>query len=75
MTKEDVDKLLKLPAEERLEIAQALWDSVEPEDEVRFLALPDWQRPILEERLADLDRHPDDEQPWDEIKEELWPRH
>jgi putative addiction module component (TIGR02574 family) len=75
MTKEDVDKLLKLPAEERLEIAQALWDSVEPEDEVRFLSLPDWQRLILEERLADLDRHPDDEQPWDEIKEELWPRH
>jgi putative addiction module component (TIGR02574 family) len=74
MTGEEVKKLLQLPAEERLEIAQVLWNSVEPEDEVRFLSLPEWQRRILRERLVDLDRHPDDEQPWNEIKEELWPR-
>ena len=73
MTREEVKKLLDLPAEERLEIAQVLWNSVEPEDEARYLSLPDWQRRILEERLADLDRNPDDEQPCDEIKEELWP--
>ena len=65
----------RLSIPERIALAQALWDSVEPEDEVRFLSLPDWQRVILEERLADLERHPEDEQPWDEIKEELWPRH
>ena len=74
MTSEEVNKLLKLSPEERLEIAQVLWNSVEPEDEARYLSLPDWQRGILQERLADLDRNPDDEQPWDEIKEELWPR-
>ena len=74
MTKNEVDKLLKLPAEERLEIAQVLWNSVDPEDEARFLCLPDWQRRILQDRLADLERNPDDEQPWDQVKEELWPR-
>jgi putative addiction module component (TIGR02574 family) len=74
MTKYDVDKLLKLPVEERLEIAQTLWNSVDLEDEARFLILPDWQRRILQNRLADLDRKPDDEQPWDQVKEELWPR-
>jgi len=74
MTKYDVDKLLKLPAEERLAIAQVLWNSVEPDDEARFLSLPDWQRRILQDRMADLDRNPDDEQPWDHVKEELWPR-
>jgi putative addiction module component (TIGR02574 family) len=74
MTKDEVDKLLKLPAEERLEIAQVLWNSVDPEDEAHFLCLPDWQRRILQERLADLDRNRDDEQPWDEVKEELWPK-
>lgn len=74
MTKYEVDKLLKLPAEERLEIAQILWNSVDPEDEAHFLCLPDWQQCILQERLADLDRNPDDEQPWDQVKEELWPR-
>jgi putative addiction module component (TIGR02574 family) len=73
MTRQVVDKLLQLPAEERLEIAQVLWESVEPEDEVRYLSLPDWQRQILRERLEDLSRSPGDEQPWEEIKEELWP--
>lgn len=73
MTRQEVDKLLQLPAEERLEIAQVLWESVEPEDEVRYLALPDWQRQVLRERLTDLDRNPGDEQPWDEVKAELWP--
>jgi Arc/MetJ-type ribon-helix-helix transcriptional regulator len=38
------------------------------------LSLPEWQKSILRDRLADLDRNPEDEQPWDEIKEELWPR-
>jgi len=41
---------------------------------IRFLSIPDWQRRILEERLEDLDRNPNDEQPWDEVKKELWPR-
>lgn len=48
--------------------------SVDPEDEARFLCLPDWQRRILQDRLADLERNPDDEQPWDQVEEELWPR-
>jgi putative addiction module component (TIGR02574 family) len=74
MTKHEVDMLLKLPAEERLEIAQALWNSVDLEDEARFLSLPDWQRHILQDRLADLTRNPDDEQSWDQVKEELWPK-
>lgn len=74
MTKYDMGKLLTLPAEERLEIAQVLWNSVDLEDEARFLCLPDWQRRILQDRLADLDSNPEDEQPWDEVKEELWPR-
>jgi putative addiction module component (TIGR02574 family) len=71
MTKYDMGELLKLPAEERLEIAQVLWNSVDPEDEARFLNLPDWQQRVLQDRLADLDRNPDDEQPWQEVREEL----
>jgi len=35
--------------------------------------LPDWQRQILDERLADLERNPSDEQTWEEVKAELWP--
>lgn len=73
MTRSDMNALLKLPPEERLEIAQVLWESVEPEDEVRFLSIPEWQRKILEERLEDLRRNPEDEQPWEEVKAEIWP--
>lgn len=50
-----------------------LWESLEPEEEVSFLAIPGWQSQILDERLADLEKHPDDEQTWDEVKAELWP--
>lgn len=74
MAKSHVQDLLKLPAEERLEIAQMLWDSVEPEEEARFLLIPEWQREILKERLEDLDRNPGDEQTWEEVKAEIWPR-
>ncbi|MBW8876301.1 MAG: addiction module protein [Acidobacteria bacterium] len=45
----------------------------EPEDETELESIPDWQRQILEERLADLERNPNDEQTWEEVKAELWP--
>ncbi|HEX7184859.1 MAG TPA: addiction module protein [Thermoanaerobaculia bacterium] len=73
MKKAEIEKLLELPVAERIELAQILWESVEPEDEARFLSIPDWQSRILDERLADLDRNPGDEQTWDEVKAELWP--
>lgn len=64
---------LKLPSEERFELAQILWKSIEPENEVGFLSVPDWQRKTLEERLADLERNPDDEESWEQVKADLWP--
>ena len=66
VTKADLAKLLELPADERLEIADLLWRSVEPEDEARFLSIPAWQREILAQRLADLDENPEDEEPWED---------
>ena len=35
MTKAAVEELLKLPPEERLEITELLWQSVEPQEEPR----------------------------------------
>ncbi len=74
MKSTELQKLLDLPVAERMELAQILWESVEPEDEVRFLSIPDWQRRILDERLADIERNPADEQTWEEVKAELWPK-
>ena len=70
----EIRKLLELPLDERLELAQILWESVEPENEARFLAIPDWQRRILDERLADIECNPAAEQTWEEVKAELWPK-
>jgi putative addiction module component (TIGR02574 family) len=67
----EMKSLLELPAEERLELAQALWDSVEPEDEARFVKLPEWQHEILRERLEDLEKNPDDGQPWEKVRAEM----
>ena len=69
----EIQKLLELPVDERMELARILWESVEPEDETRFLAIPDWQRRILDERLANIERNPNDEQTWEDVKAELWP--
>jgi putative addiction module component (TIGR02574 family) len=74
MKRAEIQKLLDLPADERLELAQILWRSVEPEDEAHFLPIPDWQRRILDERLADIERNPNSEQTWEEVKAELWPK-
>jgi hypothetical protein len=43
----------------------------ETEDEAKFLDIPDWQRRILDERLADFERNPGSEQTWDEVKAEI----
>lgn len=74
MRRAEVQKLLELPVAEKIELAQMLWESIEPEEEASFLAIPGWQRRILDERLADLEEHPEDEQTWDEVKAELWPK-
>lgn len=68
-----VKDLLKLPVEERLAVAQLLWESIEPEDEARFLPIPEWQREILNDRLKDMETNPNDQQDWEEVKAELWP--
>jgi hypothetical protein len=46
-------------------------DDDEPKPEDSFLPIPDWQQQILADRLADLDRNPEDEQTWEEVKAEL----
>jgi hypothetical protein len=41
-------------------------------EEDNFLPIPEWQRKVLEERLADWEHHPEDEQTWEEAKVDLW---
>ncbi|HEY4565200.1 MAG TPA: addiction module protein [Thermoanaerobaculia bacterium] len=70
MTKSQLRReALDLPVEERLELAEALWESVEVT--AQQPPLPDWQRQILDERIAADDADPEAGSPWQEVKQRI----
>jgi putative addiction module component (TIGR02574 family) len=70
MTKAQLKKeALQLPVDERLEIAEAIWESFESTDQE--LPLPDWQRQVLAERMAEDDADPGAGSPWNEVKQRI----
>jgi putative addiction module component (TIGR02574 family) len=56
----------RLSVEDRIDLAQALWDSVS--EEVEQAPLMESQRKELERRLADSIARPEAVTPWEEIK-------
>lgn len=56
----------QLSIDERLELVEALWDSI-----ASSAALTDAQREELDRRLADHRQHPDDVTPWSEVKSSI----
>lgn len=56
----------RLSLEDRLSVAEAIWDSVERE--VESAPLTEAQRAELERRLADSIARPEAVTPWEEIK-------
>ena len=70
MTKTEFQsEALQLPVEDRLELAAALWESLEREPVQP--ALPAWQRAILDQRLAADDAAPEGGSPWEEVKQRI----
>lgn len=59
-------EILQLSVDERLELVEAIWDSIAEVPEA--VRLTDEQRRILDERLEDLRRNPDAGSPWPEVK-------
>ena len=55
-----------LSAEEKIEYVQALWDHIS--SDVDSVPLTDWQKKLLDERLADLEKNPDSSIPWSEVR-------
>jgi putative addiction module component (TIGR02574 family) len=56
----------RLSAEDRLTLAEALWESVAKE--IEQAPLPEAQRQELERRLADSIARPDAVTPWEAVK-------
>jgi putative addiction module component (TIGR02574 family) len=50
-------KIVSLPVEERLEVAEAIWASISGVPDA--LPITDWQREELDRRLAEMDADPD----------------
>lgn len=63
------EEIFELSTEERLHLIETLWDSLPPHD----VPVPDWHKEVLEERLEDHRRNPDDSVSWEEVKKELLP--
>jgi putative addiction module component (TIGR02574 family) len=64
-----LDELLTLPAERRLALIEALWDSLTA-DQIN-VPVPDWHLKLLAERLAEDDATPAAADSWAEIRRRI----
>jgi putative addiction module component (TIGR02574 family) len=70
MTRDEIQStVLALPPEDRRALVDVLWKSLETDPE----PLPEWQRQILDERLAALEAQPDEGSPAQEVEKRVWP--
>ena len=63
--------LLKLPADDRAELAMALWDSLSDDERDRMLDLTDQQRAELDRRWNEHLENPGSAIPWAEVRATL----
>lgn len=71
MNKALLKELLELTPEERIELAEELWDSIEPQDMPPLTAD---QKEEIERRLAEHRRDPGTAITWEEVKARLQSR-
>jgi putative addiction module component (TIGR02574 family) len=60
-------KVTSMSPADRLELIGAVWDTLSPDD----LPVTDAERALLDARLADTEKHPNDQSPWPEVKVRL----
>ena len=65
MSDTDIAEILQLPVEERLRLAQLIWDSVAAD--ASALPLGQAHRAVIDERLAEHEANPDDVATRDEV--------
>lgn len=66
----NLSELLELPPEQRLQLVEAIWDSLVEVPEA--VPVSDDVREELDRRLAAYYADPDSARPWSEIREELF---
>jgi putative addiction module component (TIGR02574 family) len=77
MNKAILDELMQLSPAERLDIAEKLWESVDPDDPnivEDAAALSEEQMQEIRKRIAEHERDPSSAIPWEEVRARLWAR-
>jgi putative addiction module component (TIGR02574 family) len=69
MSRAPIDQILDLPAAERVEIAQRIWESVIEHPEAVLLTQS--QRDELERRWHAFEQNPDEGESWEDVKRSL----
>jgi putative addiction module component (TIGR02574 family) len=69
MSRVPLDQILELPATDRVEIAQLIWESVFEHPEA--VPLTKAQRDELERRWHEFEQNPDEGEPWEDVKRSL----
>jgi putative addiction module component (TIGR02574 family) len=64
------EEIFELSAEARLHLIESLWDSLSPDE----VPVPEGHRELIEQRLEDQRRNPDQSVSWEELEGELFPR-
>jgi putative addiction module component (TIGR02574 family) len=67
MSTDLLEEALRLSARDRLQLIEALWDTLSEED----IPVAPEERVLLDARLVDLEANPDDQSPWPEVKARL----
>ena len=65
-----LEEARKLSPAERLELIDALWDTLEPPG-IDEGSVTVEEREVLDARMADLEANPSDESSWEEVKARL----
>lgn len=61
----------QLSIAERLQLVEDLWDSIAQEADADTLPLTDEEKALLDKRLADYERNPEEGSSWEEVKARL----
>ena len=69
MVKIDMDAIRQMSVPDRVQLAQDIWDSLQPSAEE--LPLTEAQRRIVNERLAEHDADPSTAISWDELQKRV----
>jgi len=59
----------ELSIEEKIDYVQSLWDHIAAG--VNTVPLTEWQKQVLDQRLAAYEKDPDAGVPWEELRERL----